>query len=92
MDDTFNLNPSEISRLATPRTKAVIVVHYQGVAADMDPILAAAKKAGVAVLEDGRVADARRHLQAFLELAPESPWATAAGERLASLTTDHGRR
>ena len=42
--------------------------------------------------EVGRVADARRHLQAFLELAPESPWATAAGERLASLTTDHGRR
>ncbi|MFZ4696313.1 MAG: DegT/DnrJ/EryC1/StrS family aminotransferase [Verrucomicrobiia bacterium] len=52
VDDTFNLDPAEITRLATPRTKAVIVVHYQGVAADMDPILSAAKKVGVAVLED----------------------------------------
>ena len=33
--------------------------------------------------EVGRAADARRHLQAFLTLAPESPWATLARERLA---------
>lgn len=52
IDDTFCLAPSEIARLANPRTKAVIVVHYQGVAADMDPILSEAKKAGIAVLED----------------------------------------
>jgi len=52
VDDTFCLKPGEIARLATSRTKAVIVVHYQGVAAEMEPILAEAKAAGIRVLED----------------------------------------
>jgi 8-amino-3,8-dideoxy-alpha-D-manno-octulosonate transaminase len=52
IDDTLCLDPREIARLSTPRTKAVLVVHYQGVAADMDPILAAARDAGIAVIED----------------------------------------
>ena len=52
IDDTLCLAPSEIARRCTSRTKAVLVVHYQGVAADMDPILAAAGQAGIAVLED----------------------------------------
>ncbi len=52
IDATLCLAPGEISRLCTPRTKAVMVVHYQGVAADMDPILEAARAAGIAVLED----------------------------------------
>ncbi|MBI5382824.1 MAG: DegT/DnrJ/EryC1/StrS family aminotransferase [Opitutae bacterium] len=52
INDTLSLDPKEIARLTTPRTKAVLVVHFQGVAADMDPIIAEAKKAGIAVLED----------------------------------------
>ena len=41
------------------------------------------------VLRDvGREADARRHLQTFLKLAPESPWATMAKERLAAETIE----
>lgn len=52
IDDTLCLSPCEISRLRTPRTKAVMVVHYQGVAADMDAILTEADKAGIAVIED----------------------------------------
>ena len=52
IDDTLCLDPNEIPRLRTARTKAVMVVHFQGVPADMDPILAEAKKAGIAVLED----------------------------------------
>lgn len=52
IDDTFCLAASEIPRLVTPRTKAAMVIHYQGVPADMDPILAEAKKAGIAVIED----------------------------------------
>jgi 8-amino-3,8-dideoxy-alpha-D-manno-octulosonate transaminase len=69
VDDTFDLDPAEIARLATSRTKAVIVVHYQGVAADMDPILAAARKAGIAVLED----------------CAESPGAMYRGRRVGSM-------
>jgi len=52
INDTFCLDPAEIDRLATPRTKAVLVVHYQGAAAEMDEILQAARRQGIAVLED----------------------------------------
>jgi 8-amino-3,8-dideoxy-alpha-D-manno-octulosonate transaminase len=52
IDDSLCLASGEITRLRTPRTKAVLVVHFQGVAADMDMILAEADEAGIAVLED----------------------------------------
>ena len=52
VDDTLNLDPTEIARLCTPRTRAVLVVHYQGVPADMDAIMAAARAAKLSVIED----------------------------------------
>ena len=52
IDDTFCLAPGEIARLSNERTKAVLIVHYQGAAADMDPLLAEASTAGIPVLED----------------------------------------
>lgn len=52
VDDTLCLAPGEIARLKTPRTKAVLVVHFQGVAADLAPLQAEAKAAGIALLED----------------------------------------
>ncbi|MBP6506204.1 MAG: DegT/DnrJ/EryC1/StrS family aminotransferase [Opitutaceae bacterium] len=52
IDDSLNLNPDEIKRLATPRTRAVLVVHYQGVAADMERIVLEAHRRGIFVLED----------------------------------------
>lgn len=52
IDETLSLDPSEIRRLATPRTKAVMVIHYQGVAADMTEILAVSDALGLPVLED----------------------------------------
>jgi 8-amino-3,8-dideoxy-alpha-D-manno-octulosonate transaminase len=52
VDDSLNLDPAEIPRLCTARTKAVLVVHYQGVPADMDAIMAAARAAKLKVIED----------------------------------------
>lgn len=52
VDSSLCLAPGEIRRLCTARTKAVIVVHYQGVSADMDLLLAEAKEMGIRVLED----------------------------------------
>ena len=52
IDDTLNLDPAEIGRLATPRTRAVIVVHYQGVAAEMEAICHEAHRRGILVIED----------------------------------------
>lgn len=52
IDETFCLAVGEISRLRTPKTKAVLIVHYQGTAADMDPLVREAREAGIFVLED----------------------------------------
>ncbi|MBE2204880.1 MAG: DegT/DnrJ/EryC1/StrS family aminotransferase [Chthoniobacterales bacterium] len=52
IDDTMNLAPGEITRLRTPKTKTVLIMHYQGVAADMDALMPEARAAGLRVLED----------------------------------------
>jgi dTDP-4-amino-4,6-dideoxygalactose transaminase len=50
--DTLNLDESKLEALITPRTKAIVPVHYAGVACEMDVILAIAAKHGVPVVED----------------------------------------
>jgi dTDP-4-amino-4,6-dideoxygalactose transaminase len=50
--DTLNLDESRLESLITPRTKAIVVVHYAGVACEMDSILAIASRHGVRVVED----------------------------------------
>ena len=50
--DTLNLNETRLEALITPRTKAILVVHYAGVACEMDAIMAIANKHGVPVIED----------------------------------------
>lgn len=52
IDESLNMAPGEIQRLATPRTRAVLVVHFQGTAADMEPIQLEAHKRGIFVIED----------------------------------------
>jgi dTDP-4-amino-4,6-dideoxygalactose transaminase len=49
---TYNINPELIEAAITEKTKAVIPVHLFGQMADMDPIMAVAKKHGLAVIED----------------------------------------
>lgn len=50
--DTLNLDESLLPALISPRTKAIIPVHYAGVACEMDAINAIAFRHGVAVVED----------------------------------------
>lgn len=50
--DTYTIDPSLIEAKITKRTKAIMPVHLYGHPADMDPILALAKKHGLAVVED----------------------------------------
>ena len=49
---TLQVRPEEIARRITARTRAIIVVHYVGDAADLDPILDLARSAHLAVIED----------------------------------------
>jgi dTDP-4-amino-4,6-dideoxygalactose transaminase len=50
--DTLNMDESEIERLVTARTKAIVPVHYAGVGCEMDDLLAIAGRHGIAVVED----------------------------------------
>ena len=50
--DTLNLDETKLEALITPRTKAIVPVHYGGVGCEMDSILETAKRHSVAVIED----------------------------------------
>ena len=47
-----NIDADQIEALITEKTKAIIVVHYAGVACDMDKIMSIANKHGIIVIED----------------------------------------
>ncbi len=49
---TFNIDPVQAVAAITPRTKAIMPVHLFGLGADMDPIMDAANRAGIPVIED----------------------------------------
>jgi dTDP-4-amino-4,6-dideoxygalactose transaminase len=50
--DTFNIDENLIENLVTPRTKAIVPVHYAGLSCEMEKILEIAKKHDLRVIED----------------------------------------
>lgn len=68
--DTWCLDPAALEGALTERTRAVIPVHLYGHPADMDPILALARRHGLAVVED----------------AAEAPFAEYRGRRVGALS------
>ncbi len=50
--ETWNLDPQDVARRITPRTKAIIPVHIYGHPADMTPLLELARQHGLHVIED----------------------------------------
>lgn len=52
IDESFNIDPTDIESKITPQTKAILAVHLQGNPADMDRILAIARKHQLKVIED----------------------------------------
>ena len=73
--DTPNIDISKIEELITPKTKAIIVVHYAGIAVDMDPLMELARRHNIFIIEDaahsidsyykGRPLGSIGHLAAF---------------------------
>lgn len=73
--DTPNIDISKIEELITPKTKAIVVVHYAGIAVDMDPLMELAQRHDIFVIEDaahsidsyykGRPLGSIGHLAAF---------------------------
>ena len=52
IDESLTLDPAAVKAAITPRTKAILVVHLYGQAADMDAVTAIAKRHGLYVVED----------------------------------------
>jgi dTDP-4-amino-4,6-dideoxygalactose transaminase len=50
--DTYNVDPAAVAAAITPRTRAIIPVHLYGQCADMDPLLEAAARCGIHLIED----------------------------------------
>jgi perosamine synthetase len=50
--DTLNIDPKEVEKLISKKTKAIVVVHYGGHACDMEPIMELARKHQLKVIED----------------------------------------
>ena len=51
-EENPNIDVSKIEELITPKTKAIVVVHYAGIACDMDEIMRLANKYNLIVIED----------------------------------------
>jgi dTDP-4-amino-4,6-dideoxygalactose transaminase len=50
--DTLNMDERQVERLITPRTKAILLVHYAGVGCEMDTLCEMAQRHSVAIVED----------------------------------------
>lgn len=61
---TFNIDPADIKRKITPKTKAIVPVHLFGQTADMDAIMAIAKEHNLYVIEDNCQAIGADHTSA----------------------------
>ncbi|MFA6078123.1 MAG: dTDP-4-amino-4,6-dideoxygalactose transaminase [Candidatus Omnitrophota bacterium] len=51
-EHTLNIDPADMEKKITRKTRAVVPVHYAGVSCDMDLIMKIARKKGIAVVED----------------------------------------
>ena len=52
IDESLDMDPADIERRITPKTRAIMAVHMLGNPCDMDPILAIAARRGLVVIED----------------------------------------
>ena len=95
-EDTLTIDPDEVERLVTPRTKAILPVDYAGHPADLDPVRAIADRHGLVVIEDaahalgatyhGRAVGSISHMSMF-SFHPVKHLTTGEG---GMVTTDDG--
>lgn len=99
---TYTLDPTLLEAAITPRTRAVIPVHLYGQCADMDAILAIARKHGLLVIEDacqahgaeykGRRAGSLGDLGCFSFYPGKNLGACGEGGLVTTQSADHDRR
>jgi len=89
LPDTLCINPGDIEHRITPRTKAIVAVHYAGYPCEMDPIMTIAQKHGLNGIEDvshahgglyhGRMTGSLGHIAAISCMTAKSLPASEAG-------------
>lgn len=60
-EDTLNINPEDIKRKITSKTRAILPVHYAGISCDMDSIMTIAKQNRLRVIEDAAQSYGSKH-------------------------------
>ncbi|MDR0548501.1 MAG: dTDP-4-amino-4,6-dideoxygalactose transaminase [Deltaproteobacteria bacterium] len=65
-EDTLNIDERKIEEAITPKTKAIVPVHYAGVGCEMDTIMSLARANGLAVVEDAAQALLSRYKGQYL--------------------------
>jgi perosamine synthetase len=81
---SYNIDPSQIERHITPRTRAIMPVHMHGLPADMDEIMAIAARYGLEVIEDACQAHgARYHGKLVGTIAPTAAFSLNGTKNLA---------
>lgn len=98
---TYTIDPAQIEAAITPATKAIIPIHLYGQPADMDPIMAIARKHGLVVLEDacqahgaeykGKRVGAIGDMAAFSFYPGKNLGAYGEGGMLTTDSADHNR-
>lgn len=93
---TYNIDPVRVSAAITSATKVLLPVHLYGQPADLDPILALARKHGLRVVEDGAQAHGARYKGRRIGAHGDVVcWSFYPGKNLGALgdggavTTDH---
>jgi perosamine synthetase len=82
---TFTMDPDQLEQHVTPRTKAIIVVHLHGLPADMDAILAVARRHDLVVIEDAAQAHGATHHERIVgSIGDAGAFSIMAGKNLAT--------
>jgi dTDP-4-amino-4,6-dideoxygalactose transaminase len=87
--NTYCIDPRSIERCVTPRTRAIIPVHFGGFVCDMDAILEIAKRFNLAVIEDAAHAFPSKHRDKLVGTLP-SDATVFSFHATKSLTTGEG--
>lgn len=99
--DTLNMRPDLVEAAITPRTRAIVPVHFAGLPVDLDPLRALASKHNLCLIEDaahaagarykGHKIGSRGHMQVF-SFHPNKNMTTGEGGALVCHLPEHHKR